>query len=382
MGTSIKPSPPQTPNAGALNAAQTANDVGTATANAWMQNANVSTPMGSVSYSEGANKAIQVPVFGPDGSFAGMQSFAIPTFNRNETLAPAQQQMLNQQNQLGIKLNDTAINQADKIGGILNSPISAGSLPPRTDSYGPAPSMARVGTTFADTGQAHTALPNSDYAAQRKSVEDAIYSRINPQLDRDRNNLETKLVNQGLARGSQAFDTAMDESNRQANDARMQAILAGGGEQSRLAGIDLQAGQFFNAGQGQNFDQANQRGMFGLQAANQNNAAAQQEYGNTQSAVQFGNENRDKALQETLALRNQPINEISALMAGGQVSLPQFQQYNPGTVANNNLGQNMYQSAALNMDAYKTKQATTNALIGALGGAAGAGLYGLGKKYG
>lgn len=491
MTTSLKPSPPQTPNAGALNAAQTANDVGTATANTWMQNANINTPMGSVNYQEGANKNIAVPVFGPDGSFQGMQNFAIPTFTRNETLAPAQQQMLNQQNQLGINLNNVALNQTSKIGDILNAPVSGANLPARTDSYGTqptfqsvgqGPALARAGSeigpaasithynqfvgnavpyapdvgsaerSLGDAGSIQRSIGPTDYATQRADVENAIYSRLNPQLDRDRNALETKLVNQGLARGSGAFNTAMDESNRQATDARMQAVLAGGQEQSRLAGLDLQKGQFANtaeqqaydqilsrgefknqgqaqdyaqtmgrtnlynatqaqnfqqaaangafanAAQAQEFDQAQQRGLFGLQAADQNNNAAmqeyqnqasaveannqiaQQQYGNTQSAAQFGNENRDKALQEMLALRNQPINEISALMAGGQVNLPQFQQYNPGTIANNNLGQNMYSSAALGMDAYKTKQATTNALIGALGGVAGAGLYGLGKR--
>jgi hypothetical protein len=325
-------------------------------------------------------------------------------------------------------------------------------------------------TGFGDAGGIQRSLGPNDYAAQRSEVENSIYSRLNPQLDRDRNALETKLVNQGLVRGTDAFNTAMDESNRQANDARMQAVLAGGQEQSRLAGLDLQKGQFansaeqqaydqnlgrgqfanaavgqnfnqalqrgqfanaaaaqnleqgvqranlyntsqaqdfgqaaqrgafYNAGQDQDFSQANQRGLFGMQAVNQNNQAlqqqyqdqanaiqtnnqtAQQQYGNTQAAAQFGNENRQQALQETLALRNQPMNEISALLSGGQISMPQFQAYNPGTIANNSLGSNIYNSAALNQQAYQTQQSGTNALLGALGGLGGAGLYGLANR--
>ena len=69
------------------------------------------------------------------------------------------------------------------------------------------------------------------------------------------------------------------------------------------------------------FDQAMAAGQFG--SGEQNRAF------NTQMAgAQFGNQARQQSLQEMLALRNQPINEISALMSGGQVSLPNVPQYN------------------------------------------------------
>lgn len=274
---------------------------------------------------------------------------------------------------------------------------------------------------FGDVGQVQRSIGPTDYSADRQRVEDAIYSRINPQLDRDRATLENTLVNQGLARGSEAFNQEMDAANRQANDARMQAVLAGGGEQSRLAQLALQSGQFANTAQGQAFQQAMGRAGFGNEAQmaqqgfnnqagtqnlqNQlsqlgfNNANAQQQFGNQADRTRFANDvsnqlfgntlnlaqardtQRERALQERLAMRNQPINEISALMSGGQVTAPQFSPYQGGTVGNTPIGDYMYNSAALNNQNYATQMQQKNAAMGGLFGLGQAGILGA-MKYG
>lgn len=85
---------------------------------------------------------------------------------------------------------------------------------------------------------------------------------------------------------------------------------------------------------------------------------------------------RGQANQELLAERNQPINEITALMSGGQVTQPNFIGTPTATVApvdyaglvnNNYLGQ---------VSAYNADQAKRGALYGALGGMAGTALGG------
>ena len=102
----------------------------------------------------------------------------------------------------------------------------------------------------------------------------------------------------------------MGDFGRKSNDARMQAILAGGQEQSRLAGLEAQRAQFENAAQ--------------AQALSQGLALGQQGFSNQRTRNQDIDAARAAALNEQVALRNQPINEISALLSGSQVANPNF----------------------------------------------------------
>ena len=264
------------------------------------------------------------------------------------------------------------------------------------------------------------------------TAQQAIMSRLDPQLQRQRAQLETQLANQGLVRGGEAFNAAIAEQQQQENDLRTQAALQGisldmaarqqglgeaqalGGfaNQAALAGfgagqqatgaqnaaiaqnaqLALQSGQFANQAQAQQFAQRLAAGEFGrdaqmasfqtgqaaqeavnraiaqnfqqgLGAAGAYNAAAGQQFGqemdiaglynaslaqNQQAALQqaqaqaalqaqgfnqaqaaasFQNAQRQAALQEQLALRALPLNEVAAIMSGAQVQMPQFQAY-------------------------------------------------------
>lgn len=150
------------------------------------------------------------------------------------------------------------------------------------------------------------------YADQRQRVEQALMSRMNPQLDRDREALRTSLVNQGLTEGSEAFDRAMGRFGEQSNDARMQAILAGGQEQSRLAALDAQRASFENSAQAQAFGQNAARAQFGNDAASMRlnqqlatqqarNAAQSQAFGQNATRTQFGNDAASLRLDQQLA---------------------------------------------------------------------------------
>lgn len=99
-------------------------------------------------------------------------------------------------------------------------------------------------------GQAQTSLQNPfefDASANREKVEDAYFNRatrlLEPQFERQRRREETRLVNQGLPEGSEAFnDSYYDQllrgqSETMANLAD-QAVLQGGNEQNRLYGLE------------------------------------------------------------------------------------------------------------------------------------------------
>ncbi len=84
--------------------------------------------------------------------------------------------------------------------------------------------------------------------------------RLAPQLERDRTALDTRLADQGIKLGSTAYDRAMQDQGQKENDAWNQLMLTG----------------------------------------------------------------RSQAINELLTERNQPLNEISALMSGSAVQQPIF----------------------------------------------------------
>lgn len=155
----------------------------------------------------------------------------------------------------------------------------------------------------------------------RQHYEDAIQGRLQPQIDRDRQALDAKLANQGVMPGSEAYREAIALQDRAVNDARYGAVL--------------------NAGQ----------------------------YAGQEMSV--AGTARDRALQEQLAIRNQPINEIGALMSGGQVTMPQFSQFQGGQVANTDVSGNAYNSYNAQMQAYNQQMQQKNAMMGGIGGLAG-----------
>jgi hypothetical protein len=125
-----------------------------------------------------------------------------------------------------------------------------------------------------------------------------------------------------------------------------------------------------NAAIGQGFDIGAQRAAF-------QNAAQQQAFQQGIAQQQFRNTAIQQALAQQAAIRSMPINEISALLSGGQVALPQFQGYQGVTVAPAPIfqGGQAQDAAAMQRYGIAANQAASNAgglfnLAGSLGSAA------------
>jgi hypothetical protein len=253
--------------------------------------------------------------------------------------------------------------------------------------------------TGFSTGQHLDRMGTQDYGQQRKAVEDAIMSRVQPQYDRQRDTLNANLAAQGFNVNTKGYQNAADESNRNLTDARMQAVLAGGQEQSRLAGLDqsrlgfnnaasqaetqayntglgLQnvAGQQnnqnwndmvagYNTAAGQQYNQAQGRAAFtnaaqeqaynqAIQSAGFTNTAQQQQYNQQAQNADRQNALRNQQFTQALQLRSQPINEVSSLFGlGNQISIPGAQQYSGGAIQPANyaqLVQNKYSADSAN----------------------------------
>jgi len=98
-------------------------------------------------------------------------------------------------------------------------------------------------------------VDGSDEARQR--TQDALYSsaldKLNPQFERQTSDMATRLQNQGIPVGSDAYNRAMGDLEEKQNDALRQAaygaILAGNDEFSQSLGDEINAGGFGNSAQ-------------------------------------------------------------------------------------------------------------------------------------
>ena len=81
----------------------------------------------------------------------------------------------------------------------------------------------------------HKAFDPTDPNA-RQEIMDAMLSRMN--FGADEESLRTRLANQGLTEGSEAWNKEMTQFGQQKNDARMQALLGSGQEMTNLFNLD------------------------------------------------------------------------------------------------------------------------------------------------
>ena len=183
---------------------------------------------------------------------------------------------------------------------------------PNTDRFGEASGGYQGGNIMLDSGmsrygdasgnftgqQARTDLDLSNVAKMPVNAgmtgQQAIMSRLDPQIQRMDERARQRLANQGLTYGGEAYNRAMGDVNQSNNDLLSQAALQG-------IGLDMSANQqgynqalsnagFYNQGVGQNY----QQGMGSQQARNQallqnqNSALANQQSLNAAQQQQYG----------------------------------------------------------------------------------------------
>lgn len=212
---------------------------------------------------------------------SGTWADGTPKFSNEVTLSPEEQRNQNQQWEFDNLTNTLGINQTKKLTGLLDTPFKL------------------------------------DNDATESRLMDLGRKRLDPVLAERQSALETKLYNQGVMPGTEAYDRAMRSNTEGANDAYNQLLLSG----------------------------------------------------------------RGQANTELTAERNQPINEITALLSGGQVTQPNFQSTPQTQVAGTDI-------AGLTMDSYRygplaqyqAEQSNKQAMMGGLFGLGGAALGGWGRS--
>ena len=154
-----------------------------------------------------------------------------------------------------------------------------------------------LAATLNNSTQIKTSLGIDPKLLNQQAV-DALYEAntqyLNPQFAQSQAKMESQLANQGITRGSEAYNNAMSNFNNQKQqaytDARNQAIGQGTAAAQGLFGMGLQGAQFGNTSLGQQFGQNVTAQQLANASAGQNNANAQTNMGLTNAALgqQFG----------------------------------------------------------------------------------------------
>jgi hypothetical protein len=194
----------------------------------------------------------------------------------------------------------------------------------------------------------------------RASVEKAMMDSYNRSVKPTEDAQEASLAARGLSPGSQGYGGWQMQRDDSRTEAANKAYLASGDEarKNQDAYNSVAASRFAMGDQAENsrFNMANTAATtkFGMESA-----AATNKFNMDKAVADYYNNIRQGQASEDIALRNQPINEITALMNGGQATIPQFQPFQGSPINPSNIGQYISD----NYKAESAAAASTNAGI-------------------
>jgi len=244
--------------------AQTSTNIGSAIANNQMGMVDQVTPDGTLSYSQSGTYNYTDPISG--------KTYAIPKTTATTSLSGINQQIKGENDQTSLNMAQTGNQQSAFLKDYLGTPW------------------------------------NPDTTAIEDRLMELGTERLDPRFMQEEDRLRTRLENQGVTAGSEAWNREMSSFGQNKNDAFNQLMLTG----------------------------------------------------------------RGQAMGELAAIRNQPLNEISALMGGSQVATPNFGIFQPQGAATTDIAgliNNNYQQRQQN---YMQQNGQQQSLLG--------GLFGLGAS--
>jgi len=160
-----------------------------------------------------ANRVNQITPYGTlKYEVTGADPYGNPTWTATQALSPAQQQLLDYQNQASLGLGKLAGQGLGYVENMLQTPFDVSKLP----STGFNPSQ---------------------------TYQEAYMQRLAPQLQQNREQLQQRLANQGIDIGSTAYDRAMMQQAQRENDLLAAATTQGFGvgQQARQTALQEQA---------------------------------------------------------------------------------------------------------------------------------------------
>jgi hypothetical protein len=338
-------------------------------------------------------------IYGPLGSQTISYEGDIPTIR--QSLTPDAQATLGAQQGVERSLAELGQQGVAQAKTILGTPFNP-NLPGIDTSIAESVSPVNQATYNAGSAQRSVAGPTFQQGIDTSGIaampvnagmtgQQAIMSRLQPQLAQNENATRQRLANQGLVTGGEAYENEMRTMGQNRNDLELQAAAQGINLDAMMNqqgfGQAQAQGQFGNEAQQSQFNAALQNAGMGNTALQQDyqnqlaaqtaqNAAAAQNFNQQLGMAQFGNTAQQQSLDQQLALRNQPLNQITGLMSGSQIQMPQFQGYQGANIAAAPIYQGVQDTFQGQMDQYALKQQSKNAgqggmmsTLGSLGGA-------------
>ena len=276
----------------------------------------------------------------------------------------------------------------------LQPSLQASNVLASTGRAGVGEQLARLRNLYAQdfNYDSAPAMPTANEAT-RQRVEDALYgrstARLDPRFSQAQDQLNSSLAAQGITQGSEAYNRELQNFNNAKNDAYSSAM------NDAITGSDVAMQRLFNMGlqaRQQGVNEANTLRMLptreavalagisnGLDTASRNwygAETAQETAKDNSTANQFNMErtNNQDQFNNTIAARNQILNELNALRTGAQAQMPQFGNTQSGAqVAASPIAQSVYNSYQGDLANYNAQVGSNNAMLGGLaqlGGAA------------
>jgi hypothetical protein len=216
--------------------------------------------------------------------------------------------------------------------------------------------------------------------AMRESQNAALQQTFNQYLAQQQ--LQNAAAGQNFGQAAQAQEMNLARQAQQAGQSQEQAQFYNQA-QAQAMQQEMARAAFQNAVQQQQFQQIvqqqesrnaalAQRFQQDAQRAALENSVQQQLFNQTLAQYQFNNTAAQQALAQQAAIRSLPVNEISALLAGGQVAIPQFQGYSGVNVAPAPIFQAGQAQGDFAQRNYQNQVGAYNAQMGMLGSLAGA----------
>lgn len=290
----------------------------------------------------------------------------VTKWTQNTTLAPQAQRALDSQMAMQQGRSDIANSLMPQAQSAVTTPIDYNSF----SKPGEAPKLSEF-NSLEDAPQLNTNFQQNTPTYDKAYVQDLQNQALDymrPDQEHQQNMLASKLANQGITAGSEAYETAMRQMNDQQARDKYQALNTAMSQGSQMYNNQL-------AGNAQNMQALN----FGNQAMSQqqgldqnvmqfNNTNLQNQFSQQQNLANYQNQLRQQQISEAQMRQLQPLNNINALLTGQQVGMPQMPSFNANQAAQpvNYLGAAQAQGN-YNMQNQQMQNASQSSTIGGIG---------------
>lgn len=278
------------------------------------------TPYGNVTYAQNGTTSVT----GPDG-----KTYLVPRFTQTTTLNPQQQSTLDSTQAAAGNIANTAqslsgsglssLSQAVDTSGAPSLQTSLGSGYSSSPGSGYSTSLGNGYSTSLGSG--YNTSFGGDVSQAMTNAKNAVMDQLTPTLDRNAEASRAQMAASGVRAGSAAYSANEQTIGDNYTRAADQATQTAQSVENQLFNQQQQQAAYTDSALLNQAQFGNESALNQFNA--QNNAALTgQQFSNSAllSGAQFNNDARNQYLSQYYQQRDQPLNELSALLSQSQVN--------------------------------------------------------------